>query len=169
MVWLMNAIRGLPTDEDLRKTYYWESRRLGCQEMESQAEEKRKARLRRLWKATWYSSVHMLRALDGSTLLSRDAVFAMIQGHRFLWWRSVRDFDNGEAPIGRIFLAGHAGIATPSPLEMRAMSDDEVPRVVIVFGRGTEGQEKHAILTPDISVKDSFERAVALSAASKSD
>jgi hypothetical protein len=27
-VWLINAFRSLPTDEDLRRTYYWESRRL---------------------------------------------------------------------------------------------------------------------------------------------
>lgn len=28
-IWIMNAIRGLPTNEDLRKAYFWESRRVG--------------------------------------------------------------------------------------------------------------------------------------------
>jgi hypothetical protein len=30
-IWIKNAIRGLPTDEDLRKAYFWESRRVGEQ------------------------------------------------------------------------------------------------------------------------------------------
>ena len=30
-IWIVNALRGLPTDEDLRKAYFWESRRVGEQ------------------------------------------------------------------------------------------------------------------------------------------
>jgi hypothetical protein len=146
----MNAIRGLPTDEDLRKTYFWESRRRGALEKNIHAEEKRKSRLRRLWRAQWYSSAHILRPNEEGQDLHWEIIFCMIQGHRFLWWRSPEDFDNGEAPLGRIFLAGHAGLATPSPLDMRSIRQTNCR---VVCGRGEDKQERVTILTPTVDVK----------------
>ena len=58
--WITNALRGVPTSEDLRRTYFWESRRLGASETESIAAAKRKARMERLWRVQWYRSVRML-------------------------------------------------------------------------------------------------------------
>jgi hypothetical protein len=133
------------------------------------AEEKRKSRLRRLWRAPWYSSAQILRPNDTGTDFHWEKVFSMIQGHRFLWWRSTEEFDNGEAPLGRIFLAGHAGLATPSPLEMRSIRKDELLRTVCIFGRGEIVQERVAILTPTVEMKNSLEGAIVSATTSKAD
>ena len=166
MVWISNAIRGLPTDEDLRKTYFWESRRKGAHESEKHAADKRVSRLRRLWKASWYSPIKLrVQNTKGSSSSSSsssewESVFSIVQGHRFLWWRTVRDFDNGEQPSGRIFLSGHAGLATPSPLEMRELSPEDLKVVVSIFGRGMSGQERVTLLAPDEEIKQRLEDAV---------
>jgi hypothetical protein len=165
--WIMNAIRGLPTDEDLRKTYFWESRRKGARETENNAAGKRLSRLQRLWIAQWYSSIKLRPQnvrRDSSSADSKashwENVFAIVQGRRFLWWHSVREFDNGELPSGRIFLSGHAGLATPSPLEMREFSPEELKLVVSIFGRGTTDQERVTLLAPDAKMKEKLEAAV---------
>jgi hypothetical protein len=175
VTWIMNAIRGLPTDEDLRKTYFWESRRKGARETENDAAAKRLSRLQRLWKAQWYSSIKLrLQNVrrDSSSADSKashwENVFAIVQGHRFLWWHSVREFDNGELPSGRIFLSGHAGLATPSPLEMREFTPEELKLVVSIFGRGKTNQERVTLLAPDAEMKERLEDAV-LGVADKDD
>jgi len=175
VTWIMNAIRGLPTDEDVRKTYFWECRRLHASEMAIQAESKRSARLKRLWKAQWYSPVEVLtgsssdsKGSDGNYV--RQKAFAIIQGHRFLWWHSESDFDYGEEPAGRIFLAGHSGLATPSPLELRAIENkDEHSKLTSIFGRGLESQKKITIIAPSEKVKEELELAVSFATTSKRD
>lgn len=162
--WITNALRGLPTSEDLRRTYFWESRRLGAKETESIAAAKRKARMEKLWRVQWYRSVRMLTENTNKELEWRT-VFAMIQGHRVLWWRSVGDFDNGVPPLGRLFLAGHTGLASPSPLELRKISRDEVERVVCVFGSG----ERTTVLTESLEAKEELENAVEDALSSKQD
>jgi hypothetical protein len=175
VTWIMNAIRGLPTDEDLRKTYFWESRRKGARETEKSAAGKRLSRLQRLWKAQWYSSIklhlHNVRrdsSSAGHEVSHWENVFAIVQGHRFLWWHSVRKFDNGELPAGRIFLSGHAGLATPSPLEMREFTPEELKLVVIIFGRGMTDQQRVTLLAPNAEMKEKLEDAV-LGVADKDD
>lgn len=172
-IWLTNALRGLPTDEDLRKAYFWESRRVGEQERSRLADQKRTARLKRLWRAQWYSTVQLKMQHGRKTSLGeRDwqwkEAFGIVQGHRFLWWRSVQDFDNGESPVGRIFLAGHAGLAGLSPLDLRQLDDNEKPLVVSIFGCGLDGQQKLTLLTGNIQLKEGLEKAV-LEAATKED
>ena len=139
----------------------------------SQADQKRTARLQKLWKARWYATVHLKTRQDHtSPRESRDwhwtEAFAIVQGRRFLWWPSAQDFDIGEPPTGRIFLAGHAGLAGLSPLEMRQLDDTETPLVVIIFGRGLKDQERLTILTDNISSKEALELAV-LEASTKED
>ena len=68
--------------------------------------------------------------------------FAIVQGHRFLWWPSAHDFDNGETPAGRIFLAGHAGLAGLSPLETRQLDEREKSLAVSIFGGGLHEQQR---------------------------
>ena len=48
----MNAIRALPTYEDLRTTYFWESRRLGVLGLEAHTTQKRQNRMERLWQGS---------------------------------------------------------------------------------------------------------------------
>jgi hypothetical protein len=163
--WIINALRGIPTSEDLRKTYFWESRRLGAQEMESFASEKRKLRMRQLWRVQFYRTVRILTSEKGTDKYEWRTVFVILQGHRLLWWRSLIDFDNGECPIGRIFLAGHAGLASPSPLEMRKMNADDFERVVCVFGSGA----RVVILAQSTDAKVELEQAVELAVSSKQD
>jgi hypothetical protein len=166
--WIMNAVRGLPTDEDIRKTYYWESLRRRARLMEAKAEEKRSARLTRLWRAQWYSTIQVLTPteLDG---FAKKKAFAIIQGHRFLWWPSVLAFDHGDAPAGCIFLAGHAGLTTPSPLEIRTITASDLHLLTGIFGKGLDKQEKITIITPQLTVKEQLEKAVEFAISSKKD
>jgi hypothetical protein len=97
-----------------------------------------------------------------------EEAFAIVQGRRFLWWRSVQDFDSGEAPAGRIFLAGHAGLAGLSPLDLRQLDNKEKPSVVSIFGRGLDGQQKLTLLTGSVQLKEDLEKSV-LEAATKDD
>ena len=83
-------------------------------------------------------------------------MFTILQDNRILWWCSVADFDSGVAPLGRLVLAGHAGLATPTPLEMRHIDPDDVERVVCIFGSG----ERTTILTESLLVKQELENAV---------
>ena len=162
--WIANALRGLPTSEDLRRTYFWESRRLGARETESIAAAKRNARMEKLWRVQWYRPVRMLTKNNNKELEWRT-VFTIVQGHRILWWRSVSDFDSGATPLGRLFLAGHAGLATPSPLELKRIDPEDVPRVVCIFGRG----ERTTILTESLDAKKELEKAVEVALSSKQD
>lgn len=139
----------------------------------SQADQKRTARLQKLWKARWYATVQLKTHQERtSPREARDwhwvEAFAIVQGHRFLWWQSAQDFDNGEPPSGRIFLAGHAGLAGLSPLEMRQLNESEMSLVVIIFGRGLKNQERLTILTDNVSSKEALELAV-LEASTKED
>ncbi|KAG7364259.1 hypothetical protein IV203_037461 [Nitzschia inconspicua] len=170
VIWINNAIRSLPTSEDLRKAYFWESRRFGAEQAERHASEKRASRLRKLWKAKWYSPVNLLlHDEDGDPSFYKEPCFAVIQGHRFVWWYSVQDFDNGELPDGKLFLSGHAGLGGPSPIEMRELSSDELPLCLSIFGRGGDGQQKVVMILPDASTKDALEAAVAESSSFKKD
>lgn len=161
----MNAIRGVPTSEDLRRTYFWESRRVGGRETEQLATEKRRSRMQRLWRVSWYSQVRILGHDEITEIPAWRTVFSVVQGHRLLWWRSVGDFDNGMAPVGKLFLSGHAGLSNPSPLELREITTEELPHVVCIFGGG----ERVTILTPSDEGKMELESAIQNSVTRKVD
>ena len=113
-----NLFQSIPTDEDLRRTYFWEARRIGEREREKFANTKRQTRLKKLWKASWHGNVKVKeRRPDSSYSESKrtwiwDTAFVLIEGHRFVWWRSEKHFDIGEAPLGQIFFAGHSGLVS---------------------------------------------------------
>ena len=52
-----NLFLSIPTDEDLRRTYFWEARRVGEKERNKFANAKRESRLEKLWKAKWYGTL----------------------------------------------------------------------------------------------------------------
>lgn len=166
IIWLKNAFRSLPTDEDLRKAYFWEGRRIGAKTRESYASEKRLTRLKRLWRAQWHATLKIRvdskknPKKDTPIATAWESIFAVVQGRRFLWWKSVTDFDNGATPSGRIFLAGHAGLSGLSPLEMREVNPKDVPFVVCIFGRGLHDQQRITLLLTSVELKDSLENAV---------
>lgn len=94
--WILNALRGLPTSEDLRKTYFWESRRLGAREMEAHAAKKRKSRMERLWRVQWHGTIEILTHNGGNKLLDRRNAFA--------WSRRLpRERVGGYPPSGSLF------------------------------------------------------------------
>ena len=93
-------------------------------------------------------------------MLQWEDAFAIVQGHKFLWWKTPRQFDDGELPVGRIFFSGHAGVSEPSPIEVREFSPEELPRVLSLFGRGLVGQERVTILAPSGSTKEALERVI---------
>ena len=172
---ITNAIRSIPTNEDLRKTYFWESRQLGTEEAKKYAVEKRESRLKKLWKAKWHSSANILVQDNRTDLKNQptfhwEIIFAVIQGHRFIWWKSVDEFDDGELPSGKVILSGHAGLGGPSPIEMRKLDRErELPLCLTIFGRGSLSQERITILLPDKDVKEDLENAVIFSSSFKKD
>uniref|UniRef100_A0A7R9ZHB4 C2 domain-containing protein n=1 Tax=Pseudictyota dubia TaxID=2749911 RepID=A0A7R9ZHB4_9STRA len=161
---LANFFTSLPTDEDLRRTYFWEARRVGEMERQKLAATKRKSRLRKLWRAQWFGTLEVKEQLMHANAAGRrwvwETAFALIQGHRFVWWRSEKHFDDGEAPMGNIFFAGHAGLAGLSPLDLRELTPEEIPLVICIFGRGMEGQQKITLLASSRQIKDALEDAV---------
>jgi hypothetical protein len=165
----LNFFRGLPTDEDLRRAYFWESCRAGEMERNKLATAKRATRVQRLWKAQWHGHLEIkekgdahsgIQTMDTSRDWSWEHIFAIIQGHQFIWWRGEKEFDDGESPIGRIFFAGHAGLAGSSPLEMRELKREEIPFVVNIFGRGKGNQMKISLLAANETVRSGLEGAV---------
>ncbi|KAL7527369.1 hypothetical protein ACHAXR_006588 [Thalassiosira sp. AJA248-18] len=157
---LENLFLSIPTDEDLRRTYFWEARRLGEKEREKFAIAKRQTRLEKLWKTKWHGALELKEKKSEQPTWSWEPAFALIEGHRFIWWRSERHFDTGEAPLGKIFFAGHSGLAGLSPLDLRELTKEEIPFVVSIFGRGSNGQQKVTLLAPCSDVKDTLENAV---------
>ncbi len=167
MTKINNALRSIPTNEDLRKTYFWESRQVGAETTRKYALEKRESRLQKLWKAKWHASIKILVQEPTFTL---KTVFAVVQGHRFIWWNSVDEFDDGELPLGKLVLSGHAGLGGPSPIEMRELDrEKELPLCLSIFGRGSLGQERVTILLLDKNSKDKLENVIIYSASFKSD
>jgi len=86
----------------------------------------------------------------------------VIQGHRIVWWSSIKEFDESEAPESYVLLAGHAGLASLSPLDLRDYGQQEIDRIVTVFGRGPNEQHKVSFLAADASEKSAIEDAVIL-------
>jgi hypothetical protein len=169
-VWIMNALRSLPTIDDLRKAYIWEIMSLGAEQKEQHAFQKRETRLAKLWKAAWHSPLKIF--MQGDDVKSSPhwrPCFAVVQGHRFLWWHGVDDFDNGELPAGRLLLSGHAGLGTPSPLEIRCLSKDDLSLCLSLFGRGEHGQQRVTMVLPDEKTKIDIERVINESSSFKND
>jgi hypothetical protein len=164
MIWITNAIRGLPTSEDLRKTYYWESRRIGARETESLSTAKRRARMQRLWRVQWYGTVQML-IMHKTGGPEWRSVFVIVQGRRLLWWRSMNDFDSGISPMERLLLSGHAGFSSPSPLELREINPNDVERVISIFGSGS----RVTMLMSSLEVRMDLEHVVESALSMKTD
>lgn len=157
---IMNAIRSLPTREDLRKASYWDKLRVDHIMAEKRESKKREARLKKLWKSQWFSNVRLKEQSDKDREFLWAPAFAVVQGRYFLWWHHARDFDKGEPPAGKVSLSGHAGLTGPSPLEMRELSSDDLSCFVGIFGRGLEGQERISILTESSDLKGSLEDVI---------
>jgi len=132
-------------------------------QINAQATNKRMARLTRLWNAHWYGNLYLKKpssAGDSGRKWTWESVFVVVQGHRIVWWRDERQFDEAETPIGHILLSGHAGLAGLSPLDLRELRNDEAERTVNVFGRGCGGQQKVGFLTMDCNEKSLLEGAI---------
>jgi hypothetical protein len=97
---------------------------------------------------------------NGKREWSWDSIFMVIQGHRIVWWSSEKHFDETETPASYVLLAGHAGLAGFSPIDMRDYGQDEMERIVTIFGRGPNGQHKVSFLAHDIEEKANIEDAV---------
>lgn len=163
---ILNFFKTIPTNEDLRRCYFWETRRVGDREREIWAKKRRTRRLAKLYQARWFGKLELKAPNNTASENGRDwdwiTIFAIIQGHRFVWWKSEKDFDNGENPAGQIFFAGHSGLASLSPLELRELQKNEIKNVVNIFGRGSggKGQLKISLLVSDQVQKDNLENAV---------
>jgi len=173
----MNFFSSIPTNEDLRRYYFWEAIKVGERERGILANKKRATRLTKLWKAQWFGNLelkvkHYIAIAANERSWDWKHIFCIIQGHRFIWWGSEKDFDEGENPSGQIYFAGHSGLAGLSPLEMRELKSVEVHLVVNIFGRGaiSGGQQtKISLLAPDAIVKEAFEGAVLTATMDKKD
>uniref|UniRef100_A0A7S4W2P0 C2 domain-containing protein n=1 Tax=Ditylum brightwellii TaxID=49249 RepID=A0A7S4W2P0_9STRA len=167
VVKFINFFRAIPTDEDLRRTYFWEARRVGEREREKLATKKRTLRLEKLWHTQWSGNIKLKDKISGAKVGGTsqrswdwEDIFAILEGHRFIYWRDVKHFDDGEEPLGQIFFAGHSGLAGLSPLDLRELTKDEIPLVVSIFGRGVREQQKISVLTLNEDEKNQLEDAV---------
>jgi len=165
----MNAFCGIPNDEDLRRAYFWESRRTAAVETAAYNSARRKHRLNSLWCAHWYATVNILLEDEETEDLDWFEVFGVVVGHRFVWWISVQDFDSGEPPSGKIFLSGHSGLTTPSPIELRHIGTEELDRIVCLFGRGADSQQRVTILTTGSDQRIQLEAAIGKAKSGKAD
>ena len=162
---ISNLFTSIPTDEDLRRAYFWESKRIEEKDQRESMDQKRKIRLKKLWNAKWYGCLDLkVRRSISSELDSRqwewEQVFVVFFGHRLIWWKNNADFDDGESPLGQIIFAGHSGLAGLSPLDQRELLEDEIPLVLGVFGRGMDGQQKVIFLSPQKTIKDELEALI---------
>lgn len=82
-----------------------------------------------------------------------------------MWWRSVIDFDNGAPCLGQLFLAGHAGLSNPSPIELREIDIRDIPRTSCVFGSGS----RVTVLTQTQDSKRELEEVVLAAILNKTD
>lgn len=169
ITWVRNGLQSVPTDEDLRKAFFWEGRRIGSLEVARHSDARRSSRLQKLWRAQWYSPMYILKAVERTEEYSLEPIFAVIQGHRFLWWESPHAFDNGETIQGSLFLEGHAGLTNPSPLEQKLFNDNDIPRLSSIFGKGMDTQERITLLAPSVETKNHFESAVLFATTEKKD
>ena len=62
--------------------------------------------------------------------------------------------------MGRISLAGHAGLSGPSPLEIRELDSKEIHLVLSIFVRGLKVQERVLLLLPSAESKEALETTV---------
>jgi len=162
LTWLFNFLFSTPTDEDLRRCYFWETRRHAEQELAKIASVRRSARLTKLWKASWFGSLELWKDnhSKGNDGLEWENIFAIVLGHRFFFWKSEKHFDQGEKPIGRILFSGHSGLSGLSPLELRLLRNVDLSNIVSIFGRGETEQVKIIVMTQDRHSKESLENAV---------
>lgn len=165
-IWVANALRGIPNSEDLRRTYFWEARREGARGAAVQESLKRSRRLRGLWRVQWNGTVRMFpgKHSTGQPLDFRS-MFLVLQGHQVMWWRTVVEFDNGGIPQGRLYLAGHAGLSSPSPLELKAIDEKDASSVVCIFGNGT----RITVLMKSPIEKQQLEEAIEAALSSKAE
>uniref|UniRef100_A0A7S2KQJ6 Uncharacterized protein n=2 Tax=Leptocylindrus danicus TaxID=163516 RepID=A0A7S2KQJ6_9STRA len=156
-----NLVAAVPNDEDLRRAYFWEARRMGGVERDDLAQSKRISRLKSLWRARWYGELYLkVSANAAGTGWEWRNIFTILQGHRLVWWVSSHDFDRGNKPLGQILFAGHAGLAGLSPLDLRQMQKNEFSRAISVFGRGEIEQQKIILLASSEEEKEWIERLI---------
>mmetsp|Transcript_25640 Transcript_25640/g.71652 ORF Transcript_25640/g.71652 Transcript_25640/m.71652 type:complete len:245 (+) Transcript_25640:1562-2296(+) len=169
LVVLQNMIRSLPTNEDLRMTYFWENRLVVAEFLKKRRMARQQSRLRKLcWQASWYSEVRLrsntildvAKNSDPNNSMNWTDAFAILQGHRLLWWDDITAFDAGEHPVGSLYLSGHSGLTNPSPLEMRNIPADELSKLVSIFGKGTADQIRVTILCNSEADKERLKNAV---------
>ena len=146
-----NLLASVPTDEDLRRSYFWQTRRLGGVERNEQSNTKRVSRLKTLWRALWYGNMHL--KISSSELWEWKSIFVVVQGHRFVWWESTFEFDEGNKPLGEILFAGHSGVTQLSPLDLRQLNQTEQDLAFCVFGRGNDDQKKITLLADTLDEK----------------
>uniref|UniRef100_A0A7S2R6A6 PH domain-containing protein n=1 Tax=Eucampia antarctica TaxID=49252 RepID=A0A7S2R6A6_9STRA len=160
---LNNLFMSIPTDEDLRRAYFWESKRIEGKEQQESVDKKRTARLKKLWRPKWYGQLEIkesILSLNTSKLRHWDQIYAVFQGHRLIWWKTSKHFDDGDLPLGQIIFTGHSGLAGLSPIEQRELQENELPLVLGIFGKGLKGQQKVTFLCPNDTVKQQLEIAV---------
>eukprot|EP00934_Nitzschia_sp_Nitz4_P002896 Nitzschia sp. Nitz4//scaffold4_size323378//155410//158685//NITZ4_000662-RA/size323378-processed-gene-0.354-mRNA-1//-1//CDS//3329553405//2886//frame0 len=161
-VWISNALQSLPTNEELRRAYFWEGRRLRAIENRKFEGVKKDARRHRLAMSQWHAAVDLIPNKSSGDLKMgiRSSAFAILEGKRLLWWHTEEEFYDGELASGVVYFSGHSGITGPSPIEARELDGAEIPRTVSIFGKGSDGQQRVTVVLPDEAVRSSLEDAI---------
>lgn len=77
-----------------------------------------------------------IRVRIGVSTQWRLGGFAVVQGHRVLWWHSEEALEVGQPADAQLLLQGHAGLTAPSPKDVKDVGGKDT-RLVAVFGRST--------------------------------
>ena len=130
---LLNLIAATPSNEDVYRHYFWESKRRGEIEKEKVAEKRRRGRLATIWKAKWQGRAGIKEGGEENVFRER---FVVLQSHRLSWWGSEKEFDRGEEAGGQVMFVGHSGLCGLGVMDLKVLSEEEMKRCSGVFGRG---------------------------------
>lgn len=160
-----NLLASIPNDDDLRRAYQQENQIYLRKKKERVQDQKaRRARLSGIWGFLWEGNIQTRAAASNQPW--RQAYVA-VQGNRILWWKAEKDLDKGgvRVPEGQIILRGHAGLTSPSPLEVKELGPDKASLLVCVFGRNlaAKTQERRSFMC--VSAEDHAGLSAALETA----
>lgn len=147
-----NLMEAVPNDDDLEQVYSWQRKHFVKQHAEKERKRLKNTKLRIMLECIWDGNVHLKNYGSGHTAsaaLQWEAVYIVLQGHRFVWWTSETDFDEGKPPSDQLLLFGHAGVTHASPVDIREIGDDS--RLMCIFGKDLHGNpSKITLLCNDL-------------------
>lgn len=156
---LLNLLKSLPNDEDLRRCYEHRANSHARKVARDERRRRRRAKLHGIWRTTWQGNIGLRELgrhheheelppdVDTATATYTqvhstahfEPRYLVLHGRRLLWWQSEKHLDAGKAPAGQLLLQGHSGLTDPSPTDLAAATPEKKDCLLAVFGQATDG------------------------------